>query len=132
MCCIPEAAACQGAPWPEQHSVLGAAATLNVVDRNHLPGGRGEQEPSSPPALACITKSEDRCSSGGQADAQSPQSSSMSGGNDRSGASLAAQSASAPLSVVSRRVKEAHAERNRQAQQRYRQRQRVWPVRVLV
>ena len=45
---------------------------------------------------------------------------------------MGAQSASAPLSVISRSVKETHAERNRQAQQRYRQRQRVRSVRVLV
>jgi len=131
ICCIPEGTACQGAPWSGRHSTPGAAATIDTV-ANRLPGARGEQEPSSPPALACFTKREDRCSSGEQADAQSPESSSKSGGNDRSGASMGAQSASAPLSVVSRSFKETHAERNRQAQQRYRQRQRVWPVRTLV
>lgn len=131
ICCVPEGAACQGAPPPGRQNMPGAAATADTL-ADDMSDGKGGQEPSSPPALACTTKSEDGCSSGGQAGEQWPDFSGKSGSKDRSGASLGVRSTSAPLSVVSKTVKETHAERNRQAQRRYRQRQRVRPVGFLL
>ena len=103
-----------------------AVAGKDLLTFDNSSGDPFPGRPSTPAATAGMVNVEGATSSGGAAAGpSSPVSSGKSGkGKSGSGEWQAGCSASAPMHT-SKSVKESHAERNRQAQRRYRQRQRV-------